>query len=541
MTQIFPNRLPCNPTSSTAAAAWLFSILHWAISALLLGGIGGNTAWADAETRAVTDAEAKDITALDQATRDLTIGDTSRYFIQLSPETSFQHEPPEPIEADDPLWAPPGKTVYRINCGLTEAIATEKGLERGAWQFDRESPGTGHWGAIGGRNAVRPADIPFHSSPYPEVLRIERYDLTGYRLPVPPGQYIVRLHFAEGFEAYIEPGRRVFDILLNGEVVWERFDPYVASGGMYRGSLMDIRGAEPVNGALTLEFRSHVGAPAICGIEVFQVEVDHAPLAAQMMTTPQKRTPVERPEDRRLVRVLWIGNSQTFFWALPDSVAAMVNASQDEFWMQPYYYLHGGWGLGRFLREKSPNALDVIREGRYDYVVLQTDGASSASRKENPQERIDRAMGRLDIYLEAVRESGAKPVLYLTGEPADRLPEAKEQLRDRIEDYQITVVPAGAAWHALRSEHGDSDRGLVLESDGVHLGLHTAYLNTCVHAIPWIGGPPTSLSRFLAGREVPIEPEKARFLESFAWELWSQYDREHGPLTFVEDLAPAQP
>lgn len=92
---VSPDRPPHTLVTSAGAAARLLAVFHWAIWPACLA----STAWAGVESRAPTGAEEQDISALDQAAKDLTINDTSRYFVRLSPQPVFPHEPPEPLKA----------------------------------------------------------------------------------------------------------------------------------------------------------------------------------------------------------------------------------------------------------------------------------------------------------------------------------------------------------------------------------------------------------------------------------------------------------
>jgi hypothetical protein len=47
----------------------------------------------------------------------------------------------------------------------------------------------------------------------------------GYRIPVPPGRYRVTLGFAE--VSFKEPGKRAFDVLLEGKVVQADYEPKI--------------------------------------------------------------------------------------------------------------------------------------------------------------------------------------------------------------------------------------------------------------------------------------------------------------------------
>ena len=78
--------------------------------------------------------------------------------------------------------------------------------------------------------------------------------------------YTVRLHFAE--RRAIEPGQRVFDVLIDGEEVLSDFDIAATAGGFLRGVVREF--TVDANMTVTVELRKSNGAaldPLISGIE----------------------------------------------------------------------------------------------------------------------------------------------------------------------------------------------------------------------------------------------------------------------------------
>ncbi|HWC00291.1 MAG TPA: malectin domain-containing carbohydrate-binding protein, partial [Bryobacteraceae bacterium] len=79
------------------------------------------------------------------------------------------------------------------------------------------------------------------------------------------GTYQVTLKFAEIW--FTEPGRRVFDIAINGTRVLGHFDPLAQAGGPNRA--VDRRFPVVVNnGRLSIEFLPVVSNPKISAIEI---------------------------------------------------------------------------------------------------------------------------------------------------------------------------------------------------------------------------------------------------------------------------------
>jgi tetratricopeptide (TPR) repeat protein len=90
----------------------------------------------------------------------------------------------------------------------------------------------------------------------------------GYRVPLPSGSYRVTLHFAEIF--YWEPGKRVFDVLLEGKEVLRDYDPFSAVGFAAADRKTFLLRVE--DGFLDLEFVREAGNPKISALEIERVE-----------------------------------------------------------------------------------------------------------------------------------------------------------------------------------------------------------------------------------------------------------------------------
>ena len=89
--------------------------------------------------------------------------------------------------------------------------------------------------------------------------------------------YTVRLHFAE--KDGVEPGARVFDILIDGQEVADSFDIAEAAGDAKRGVVKSFD--VTTNGSMTIELRKTNGAtlePMISGIEIAVSEAQLAQL-----------------------------------------------------------------------------------------------------------------------------------------------------------------------------------------------------------------------------------------------------------------------
>ena len=80
------------------------------------------------------------------------------------------------------------------------------------------------------------------------------------------------MHFAE--PDIVQPGERVFDVLLQGESVLQRFDNVQATGKPRRAIVKEFAGVR-VTGELMVDLRTTVASvrpPILCAIEAVREE-----------------------------------------------------------------------------------------------------------------------------------------------------------------------------------------------------------------------------------------------------------------------------
>ncbi len=125
---------------------------------------------------------------------------------------------------------------------------------------------------------VRRSD-PVTGTDEPGLFRGERFGRFNYLIPVGPGKYTVSFRFAETYfgPSFAHPrtggpGSRVFDILLNQQILQRRFDILRETGGVpYRAVERVFNGIEPdANGNLSLGFVAASNYPCLCALEVVE-------------------------------------------------------------------------------------------------------------------------------------------------------------------------------------------------------------------------------------------------------------------------------
>jgi hypothetical protein len=224
------------------------------------------------------------------------------------------------------------------------------------------------------------------------------------------------------------------------------------------------------------------------------------------------------------MRVLFIGNSYTYFNDLPGLLTRLASAGSLQ--IDAESSVEGGMTLLGHLR--SGKAVPLIRSGGWDVVVLQ----------EQSTRPLD-APGLMDV---AVRElageidrAGARTALYLTWarreRPADQAAlDAAYRRCARV--VEATVVPVGPCWQRALQERPSAE--LYLE-DGSHPAPMGTYLAACAFYATLFGRSPEGVAvrEVLAGDGdgfVPLElpVEDVAFLQRVAWETGSSFEQNGG-------------
>ena len=111
-----------------------------------------------------------------------------------------------------------------------------------------------------------------------DLFQCEHWDLPSgqelsYSFTVPNGQYLVNLFFANAYSGTTAPGDRLFDISVEGQMVYGNFDQVAAAGGdataIVRSALANV-----VDGHLNIAFGHEVENPAVKAIEVLRADRD---------------------------------------------------------------------------------------------------------------------------------------------------------------------------------------------------------------------------------------------------------------------------
>ncbi len=247
------------------------------------------------------------------------------------------------------------------------------------------------------------------------------------------------------------------------------------------------------------------------------------------------------------LRVLFIGNSFTYYNGLPSMVAAMFAARKQA--LQAEMHAVGAATLG--LHAANPKVAQLIAGSRWDYVVLQDQSALPASR---PDETLNQGTK----LCACVRKAGATPVFFLTwayrnekgagmdGDMQDRLNAA---YCAAAKANHALLAPVGPAWQSVLAKE---PKAALYAGDGIHPSSEGTYLAACVfYAVLAKQSPvglPGRLTDTQGGRRVilaDVPAARAKLFQQTAWgaaqgaiieKLTAAHDRKEAVLPSVDDV-----
>ena len=160
--------------------------------------------------------------------------------------------------------------------------------------------------------------------------------------------------------------------------------------------------------------------------------------------------------DQKKLRILFIGNSHTYFNDMPEMVAERFRKTKYD--CEVTMIAHGGWFLEQHVNE--PDVRFNILYGHYDYVVLQ-----EHAQPFGPEEKFFRAVRQLNEW---ILEAGSKTVIYMTWAKKEeeynqeRMTLAHEQIAEEIE---ALLAPVGKYWWNYKKKHPEVE---MYYKDGQH-------------------------------------------------------------------------
>jgi hypothetical protein len=235
-----------------------------------------------------------------------------------------------------------------------------------------------------------------------------------------------------------------------------------------------------------------------------------------MRADPPKLPPEARPAGS--MRVLFIGNSFTRYWGGQVLIGTKLAMSSPR-WQErpPIYEQSTGNGMDLQDHWQHGRAVERIREGNWDYVVLQDFSDGPLNRRG--------AFFQYGKLLDGeIRKAGAKTVLFMTWSHAEdpkkqaRLAEAYNALGHEL---GAEVVPVGLAFQEALTGRPELK---LLEVDGKHPTRAGSYLTACCFYSFFYRRSPVGLSRTIydRGKEwLVLNEDDALYLQELSFRMIS--------------------
>jgi hypothetical protein len=241
-------------------------------------------------------------------------------------------------------------------------------------------------------------------------------------------------------------------------------------------------------------------------------------------------------------RVLFIGNSYTFFNNLPSLFAHLAGSATPPRRVHAQMIVRGGGTLQNAWENQA--AVETIRAGHWDYVVLQEQSTLGKAGISNGKVRINSPANfhkYARLFDAEIRKSGARTVFYMTW-ARQNSPESQPQLTSAYEtigrELNGIVAPVGLAWQeALKKDptlqlyrpdkSHPTPTGSYIAACVLYAAIFndsTAGLASNVFAKPvdYNGQEQTSVPEI---ELVSLDPTIARELQQIAWHEVQQFKR----------------
>ncbi|MFC1848926.1 DUF4886 domain-containing protein [candidate division CSSED10-310 bacterium] len=238
------------------------------------------------------------------------------------------------------------------------------------------------------------------------------------------------------------------------------------------------------------------------------------------------------------IRVLFIGNSHTFYNALPTIYQNLARSRQVPLAAYVKPVTVGGFTLSQHWKHEPTRA--ALKE-KWDFVIIQ--GASS-----EPITAQNSYISAAQNIVGQVREQGAHPILFLTWAYASwdyaysQSPRLYGQTPTELQDklnytalflqkiLNLTIAPVGPAWRIATQEFDETS---LYHEDGNHARIMGSYLAACT-IYEAIHGESAAEGQWFPEK---MTRDQARLLQEIAHQAFSEWQMQEDmtPIGSIED------
>jgi glucose/arabinose dehydrogenase len=217
-------------------------------------------------------------------------GDPLPSWLTFTPSTRTFSGTPAPADAGSlsiDVTASDGKgglvaDNFTLTINLTSTPPLAVRINSGGPQFTSLSTGVvfaADNGYVGGSVYTNSKVVDIAGTTDDAIYKTERNKLTGYDIPLPSGNYQVRLHFAEIYFGATGGGiggigKRVFNVSAEGNMLLTNFDIYAEAGAM--AALVKEFDVAVSDGALNIRFIKVLENVKVSALEIIAIPETHA-------------------------------------------------------------------------------------------------------------------------------------------------------------------------------------------------------------------------------------------------------------------------
>jgi hypothetical protein len=234
-------------------------------------------------------------------------------------------------------------------------------------------------------------------------------------------------------------------------------------------------------------------------------------------------SPSVKKESQNPLRILFIGNSYTYFNNLPVLLSELATSANPSKMLEAQMIVRGGATLKMHWEEGA--ALKALQQGKWNYVVLQEQSTLPIT---DPATMHKYAR----LFDAEIKKAGAKTIFHLTWARQNQ-PENQVKLNDAYfgiaKELKAMIAPVGLAWEKAFKE--DPKRVFHME-DKSHPNATGSYMAACVfYALIYekspekltnrINGYPVNESGVVSNVKselVNLDKSEAALIQHIAWQ-----------------------
>ena len=240
----------------------------------------------------------------------------------------------------------------------------------------------------------------------------------------------------------------------------------------------------------------------------------------------RRRRPIR---SRGSCAVLFLGNSQIYYNALPRTVEALAeSAPKDRPRIKASQFTPGGASLERLWNhgtDKGSARASIVAD-KWDFVVLQEHFAATT----------DSFNKYAPLFDEMIKKNGSKIVLFCTASISTLYPKGFHAMYDMQvamgKKLNVPVVTAGKAWLLHWGDKPNPEQLLALYApDKAHPGKKGSYIYACCLYATLTGHSPIGLTNRLPKQpEDTITAAEAKLFQEVAWKVHQEINgKEKAP------------